>query len=253
VPTDGSAPPAGPSLTRLRSTSGLRPAWWGAALAVVVLVAVLADVLNHGVLTHIDHSVSARMRDWDLRDGGSYHVIYPLTWFGQRGPVLIVGLPVAAALAWCTRSLELIVRLIVALILLTVVVYVFKDWVARSAPPIDGLHTRDGQSFPSGHLANSVLVWGLLAWYAARESAAGRRSVRAARGGRARALAVLAAVLRVVRIVGPIAVVVGMTLLDFHWISDFVAGAAIGVALLWVVTAPLPDRAGALLRPSAAR
>jgi membrane-associated phospholipid phosphatase len=37
---------------------------------------------------------------------------------------------------------------------------------------------------------------------------------------------------------GPIAVIVGMTLLDYHWWSDFLAGLCIGIVLLPLTLAP---------------
>jgi undecaprenyl-diphosphatase len=113
-------------------------------------------------------------------------------------------------------------RYLLALLALTAAVYAFKDALHRTAPPVDVLHTADGASFPSGHLANAVLIWGLL-WSCAHVSEVPSALTR---------------VLSVVRIVGPVAVVVGMTLLDYHWISDFIAGACIGVILLAGATHP---------------
>jgi len=104
---------------------------------------------------------------------------------------------------------------------LTIAVYALKTAVTRPAP-IPGPHdARD--SYPSGHLPNAILVWGIVAWSAARAGAP----------------AALTNVLRIVRAVGPPAVIVGMTLLDYHWFSDFIGGACIGVALLPVVVSPV--------------
>jgi membrane-associated phospholipid phosphatase len=189
---------------------------------------VLLDVLNGGLLTRFDHAVSARTYGWDLRHGWTFYPLYPLTWFGQRGPVLIGAVPTVAWLCYRSRSLELLGRFVMALLLLAGLVYAFKYGVGRAAPPVDGVRTPDGRSFPSGHLANSVLIWNLLAWYCTREALASPRW--------------LGPTLRTVRIVGPVAVIVGMTLLDYHWISDFLAGVAAGVVLLWLVTQPMPWR-----------
>ena len=51
------------------------------------------------------------------------------------------------------------------------------------------------------------------------------------RGARARAQVArwLPRTLRMLAVLGPIAVIVGMTLLDYHWWSDFLAGLCIGV------------------------
>jgi len=44
--------------------------------------------------------------------------------------------------------------------------------------------------------------------------------------------------LRILAILGPITVIVGMTLLDYHWMTDFLAGLCIGVILLPMTEAP---------------
>jgi membrane-associated phospholipid phosphatase len=195
--------------------------------------------LSGGFITVLDHRISTQMRHWGIRESRvGYHLIYPLTWFGQRGPVVLVALSAALWMSWRVRRWEPIGRLALALVLLTLAVYAGKYGFGRSAPPVDAVRTAHGQSFPSGHLANSILVWGVMAWLAAKYATEPRP-----------ALARLAAVLSWVRVLGPICVIVSMTLLDFHWMSDFIAGAAVGIALLWIVTAPMPVR----LRASAAR
>jgi hypothetical protein len=203
------------------------PPWWLAALAVAVLVLTTLDVAHHGALSHLDAAVSRRMIDWDLRHN---HVakpfIYVLTLFGQRGVVLSISIPVVCYLTWRTRSSEFLVRYLLALVLLTVTVYALKGTVIRPAP-IPGKH--DGMdSYPSGHLANAILVWGLVAWSAVRAGAA----------------AALARALGIMRTIAPPAVFVGMTLLDYHWFSDFVGGACLGVILLPVVTLPIWSEVG---------
>lgn len=149
--------------------------------------------------------------------------VYLLTYFGQRGPVLIVTVPTVAFLCWRARSLELALRYVTGLVALTVLVYAAKDGVGRTAPTVDQLHTSSGQSYPSGHLATAVLVWWLLWFYL--------RGLDPA--------APLTRVLSVVRLAGPLCVIAGMSLLDYHWQSDFIAGACIGIVLLGFVTLPV--------------
>lgn len=208
------------------------PPWWLVGVAVVVLVLTTLDVIHHGVLVDLDNAISRRMIDWDLRHN---HVARPfvmaLTLFGQRGLVLLITVPVIAYLTWRTRTSEYALRYLLTIVLLTIVVYAFKLTVTRPAP-IPGPH--DGRdSYPSGHLPNAILVWGILAWSAARAGVP----------------AALVTVLRVVRNVAPGAVIVGMTLLDFHWMSDFIGGGCIGIALLPVVVLPIwADVAGRIDR-----
>lgn len=194
----------------------------------MVAAAVTADVLAGGLLTRLDHQISHLTRnDWGLRfQTWPRRALRVLTLFGQRGPILVAAVPFAAWLAWRLRRPEPLLRLVAALAMLAVVVYAMKLGIGRSAPPVDALRTDSGQSFPSGHLANAVLVWGLLAWLGARH--AGVVPHR------------LAVALDILRVAGPALVLVGMTLLDYHWLSDFVAGAAIGVVLLWIATWPVP-------------
>jgi membrane-associated phospholipid phosphatase len=197
---------------------------WLVVLSAVVLVATTLDVANHGVLTTIDHAVSRRM----VRLGVAHNVwakraIYVLTLFGQRGTVLVLTVPTVAYLVWRLRTIEPAVRYLLALPALTVAVYALKDTLHRTAPPVDMLHTADGASFPSGHLANAVLIWGVL-WWCAHALGAPQPLTR---------------VLGIVRVIGPISVVVAMTLLNYHWISDFIAGACVGVILLAGVTHPV--------------
>jgi undecaprenyl-diphosphatase len=190
-------------------------------LAAVVLTLTTLDVAHRGLLTGFDHRVSRAM----LRLGidhrlGLKILVYPLTLFGQRFPVLLITIPTICYLVWRGRSVEPAIRYGVALVALEVAVYALKDGLRRTAPPVDTIHTSAGASFPSGHLANAILVWGL-AWWCARALQPHARLTDA---------------LRATWIVGPICVIVGMTLLDYHWISDFIAGACIGAILLAGVT-----------------
>jgi membrane-associated phospholipid phosphatase len=207
------------------------------AACLAVAVAVTADVLAGGLLTRLDHRISHVTRDdWGLRfETWPRRGLRALTLFGQRGPVLAIALPFTAWLVWRLRRWEPALRMGAALVLLTAVVYALKLGIARTAPPEDAIGTADGQSYPSGHLANAVLVWGLMAWLAARHADVVPRLVRRA--------------LRWAALAGPALVLVGMTLLDYHWLTDFITGAALGAVLLWIVTAPLPRS----LRPSEAR
>lgn len=205
----------------------LRPPLWAVGVSAAIVVAVTADVLAGGLLTRLDHQISHLMRDdWGLRfRPWPRRALRLLTFFGQRGPILLVAVPFAAWLSWRLRRVEPILRLVAALIVLAVSVYAMKFAIGRDAPPSDGLHTGTGRSFPSGHLANAVLVWGLLAWLAAQHAAVVPRRLVAALG--------------ILRVAGPVLVLIGMTLLDYHWLSDFLAGAALGVVLLWIVTWPI--------------
>ncbi len=191
------------------------PPWWLAVLAALILVPVTLDVLHGGWLAHLDHSISRQMVRWDLRHRTVKPLIYAFTLFGQRGTVLGVSAPIVAYLCWRDRSPRPVVLYVVALIAIFVVVYAFKDATGRTAPPVDLLHTSAGESYPSGHLVNAAVLWWLLATIADRVPVP----------------TWIRSTLTAVAWVAPIAVVVSMTLLDYHWISDFIAAICVAIVL----------------------
>ena len=169
------------------------------------------------MLWHLDRSVSRQMLDWDLRDDHTAKMwLSLLVRFGNRFYVLLVSIPVTLYLTWRARRSEFLLRYVLALVALTVAVYALKFTVTRYPPVIKVGETNRSISFPSGHLANGVLIPGLMAWSAVRAGAP----------------LWLSRALRVLQVVAPLAIVVAMTLLDYHWISDFVGGACVGVLLL---------------------
>jgi membrane-associated phospholipid phosphatase len=192
---------------------------WAVVVAVIVLALVVLDVGFHGPLDHLDHQIADRTGSWDLR--GHRATRWPLTigvFFGQRGVVLVAAVALAIGLAWRARTCEPVLRLFVAALSLAVVVYAFKFGLARNAPiqEIQGVPAGHGASFPSGHIANAILLWGLADWSVQTwpTSPPLRRAIRIGRG------------------IAPVAVFVAMMLLNYHWLSDFIGGLAVGVVLL---------------------
>ncbi|MER6632617.1 phosphatase PAP2 family protein [Streptomyces sp. NPDC000987] len=134
---------------------------------------------------------------------------------GQRGPTATVA---AAWLGWRfrrSRDPRPLLVLLAALVLLNVSVGAVKLGTGRVGP--DYAHAfgspeffRGGDMFPSGHTANSVVVWGTLAYLAPR------------RRGAAGVLAALAAL------------VVGLTTVyqGYHWFSDALGGWIAGALVL---------------------
>lgn len=214
-------------LSELRRAAPTRvsgaPPWWLVGLAGVILLLTILDIDHHGVLWHFDGTVSRQMLDWDLRDNNTaLDWLSILVRFGNRFYVLLVSIPVTLYLTWRARRSEYLVRYVVALIVLNLAVYALKFTVTRYPPVLATDKVNRSISFPSGHLANAVLIPGLMAWSAVRAGAE-RWLVRA---------------LRALQIIAPVAVVVGMTLLDYHWMTDFIGGACVGVLLLAFVLLP---------------
>ena len=117
----------------------------------------------------MDLRVSEIVSHWGLADSVVYPLVWLLTQIGGAGhdprrpgragrlPRLAPAhLAAAASGSW------------LALALLTLAVYAVKEGTGRTAPAFPGsffFHS-DGASFPSGHVANAVLMWGVARWQA---------------------------------------------------------------------------------------
>jgi PAP2 superfamily protein len=199
-----------------------RPPWWLMVLSALVTVVVTVDLLNRGWLERMDLRVSEVVSDWALRDSWAYWPIWAFTQAGGRGFLLIVLAGLVGYLAVRRRTLLPLARVVVALALLTLVVYSFKWGAGRTAPAFPGsFFHRDGASYPSGHVANAVLMWGVARWQAVE-------------------FGLPAPVQRTfwtLSVLGPVVAGVAMVALDFHWVTDAVVGLAVGILLLGVVHA----------------
>jgi membrane-associated phospholipid phosphatase len=204
-----------------RAVSIGRPPWWLMVAALVVGGAVTADLLSRGPLERMDLRVSEIVSDWGLRDSAVYPFVWVVTQVGGRVTILVILAALVGYLAWRRRTWLPLVRVVAALAVLTVGVYALKYGIGRTAPGFPGsfLFHEDGASFPSGHVANAVIMWGVARWLAVEY----RLPVRVQQAFWA--LAVL----------GPVVTGLAMVSLDFHWVTDAVVGGAVGVLLLGVV------------------
>ena len=198
-----------------------RPPWWLLLAALLTAVAVTVDLVNHGPLERLDLELSEVVSDWDLQNSAAYPAVWLVTQVGGRVAILIVLLALVGHLAWRRRTWLPVVRVLLALLLLTLVVYAIKYGTGRTAPAFPGsffFHT-EGASYPSGHVANAVLMWGVARWLVVEH----RLPPKVQR------------VFWWLSVAGPVATGVAMVVLDFHWITDAIVGAAVGVLLLGVV------------------
>jgi membrane-associated phospholipid phosphatase len=147
---------------------------------------------------------------------------------GQRGPTAVM---VAAWLGWRSwrqHTLRPLITLAIALLLLNLTVGAAKIGMGRLGPHYATTIGSNemwlgGDIFPSGHTANAVVTWGILAYLAA--------------GPRARRwLSALSAVM---------SLGVGLTTvyLGTHWLSDVILGWVAGVLILLAL--PLFEPLGA--------
>lgn len=220
VPRTAEPPWAAPLPAAAGAIGVGRPPWWLIAAAVLVTALVSADLLAGGRLEQLDLRVSELVGAWDLQHSGSYRLVWLFTQAGGRGAILVAMGLLLVALWRRHRTFLPLVRVVLALALLTAVVYAFKWGMGRTAPGYPGsFFHRDGASYPSGHVANAVLMWGVARW----------QVVSFGLPGRVQRLA------RAMSQLGPVATGVAMVALDFHWVTDAVAGGAVGIVLLGVV------------------
>jgi undecaprenyl-diphosphatase len=200
-----------------------RPPWWALVLALVVATLVTVDLLVGSLTRDVDGRISDTVGGWGLRDTGAYGPLYWVTQIGGRGTVLVILVGLVGWLGVRHRTVRPALRILLSLVLLTLAVYTLKYAVGRTAPGFAGdfLHHPEGQSFPSGHLANAVLLWGVARWQAVQYGLP-PWSQRLLWG---------------LAVVGPVLCALAMIALDFHWLSDAVVGGAVGLLLLGVVHA----------------
>jgi membrane-associated phospholipid phosphatase len=200
-----------------------RPPWWLLLTSLLVGVLVTLDLFTRGWLERMDLRVSEIVSDWGLAKSAAYPFVWAVTQVGGRVSILVVLAGLVAYLAWSRRTWLPLLRVLAAVALLTVTVYAIKDGTGRTAPAFPGsfFFHPDGASFPSGHVANAVLMWGVARWQAVEYGLPARVQ---------RAFWLLS-------VVGPLATGVAMVSLDFHWVTDAVVGGAVGILLLGVVHA----------------
>ncbi|RBY98185.1 phosphoesterase PA-phosphatase [Blastococcus sp. TF02-8] len=200
-----------------------RPPWWLVVAALLVGSLLTADLLADGLTLQLDLQVSEVVGDWGLRDSGSYALIWSVTQLGGRVTILVVLAGLVGYLLWRRGAWLPLLRVLLAVAVLTAGVYAIKHGTGRTAPAFPGSYFfhDDGASFPSGHVANAVVMWGVARWQAVHYG-------------------LPAAVQRAfwwLSVVGPIGTGVAMVSLNYHWVTDAVVGAAAGIVLLGVVHA----------------
>ncbi len=142
------------------------------------------------------------------------------TWLGSNW-VLIPVLLAATLVLLRRRNRRAVGRLWAAYLGAVALYALAKPLVHRPRPPLaDLIGAASGVSFPSGHATQAIAVWGMLAVIAS-----------AGRSPRTRA-ALLAAAGFVVLLVGASRIYLGA-----HWLTDVLAGYALGAAWLALLTA----------------
>jgi membrane-associated phospholipid phosphatase len=184
----------------------------GAVLIGGVVLALLAvAVRSTAVLAGVDTSVA----EWGNRHASawSHDAITLVTGLGETWTVIVVAVLVAAVEITRTRNRWVVPFLLAVIVGDKLLTEAIKQLVDRARPALEPVAATLGPSFPSGHTSTAAASWAAFALVAGRWW--GPRAWPALAGA-AVGIAVAVAASRV--------------LLDVHWLTDVLAGLALGWA-----------------------
>ncbi|MCP3783853.1 phosphatase PAP2 family protein [Micromonospora sp. A3M-1-15] len=209
----------------------VRPAgWWFDGLLLAALVG-LTVALASGHLLGLDRAVA----DWadSHRPAAAFWVARVLNFLGQGTPLTLLAAGVGVVVGLRLRSVRPILPPVVAFLLTNLTIGPLKLSTDRAAPSAsvkppylpeadtvrlfhtDGVY---GMSYPSGHVANAIVWYGVLALLLPALLRTVGRTVPAR-------------LVTVVRVLPPLIVLSTTTYLGWHWLTDSVAGLLLGLLL----------------------
>ncbi|GAA1880540.1 phosphatase PAP2 family protein [Asanoa iriomotensis] len=196
----------------------VRPAGWWFDGLLIGLFALITGVLAAGGLLGLDTAV----RDWCVSHTtqATYWLARVFNYLGNGGPLTLISLVIAVFLSVRRRNLWAILPVVAAFFLTGIVIMPLKIWTERAAPGYTGPNAVDifnsalppgtyDTGYPSGHLVNTVVWYGVIALLLAPWL---NRTARLW-----------------LRIAPPAIVFVTTIYLNFHWLTDSVAGLLLGV------------------------
>lgn len=192
-----------------------------AAFATSAYLYVTYQVVTAGWLISIDDKIATAKRH--LFDPSVYFILRRVDDLGLRWISAVAILLLSAYLLRKFGTLRPLFLSLIALLALNGVVGVFKLFIGRSKPRLNmDLLNSGGMSFPSGHISNVVLIWGLFAYLVYRYLWHEPKSAK-----------------YLISIVSALASAIFSVSLyrNTHWFSDLVGGIFLGGALLISVTA----------------
>ena len=159
-----------------------------------------------------------------------------LNFLGQGTPLTLIAAGLGVLLAVRLRSVRPILPPVVAFVLTYLTIGPLKVWTARAAPsasvkepfltaradpaavPRRPAGREFAQSYPSGHVANAIVWYGVIALLLAPLARSFGRQLPAR-------------LVTVIRVVPPLVVLTTTTYLGWHWLTDSVAGLLLGLLL----------------------
>jgi len=155
---------------------------------------------------------------------------------GDARALTVIGLGLATLATWRVRAWYPLMVYLMVLVFHSVLIQVVKVWAGRGRPDTEqpllgGIDS--GTSFPSGHSASAVVYFALAGALLAAMTGDRRWNGR---------MVAVAAVITTL-------CAAGIFYLGYHWVSDVIAGTAIGVAE-WLLLGPIVRRWLKLTCPS---
>lgn len=193
------------------------PAGWWFDLAMLAVFGGITLALVTGHLLDLD-TATVRWNDTH-RTAATWWTGYALSCLGQGGPLTYGSAAIGAALAVRRRAVWPVLLPVAAFALTYLVIGPIKLWSERAAPhkgsvrmfAHPGVTEGSGMAYPSGHVANAVVWWAVLALLLAPYLP---RWVYWA-----------------LRVVMPATVAVTMVYTDYHWLTDVAAAIPLGLVL----------------------
>lgn len=193
--------------------------WWDAALlAVLVLVTALAA---RGVTADVDLGVASFVEHH--RPEWAYRIARVLNYLGQGWLVMwIITGGLTVTLLVRTRDLRVVLPGVTAFLLTYLTIGPLKLWTHRDAPSsalpnavefFNPLAVNYSNSYPSGHVVNAIVWWGVIVILASR------------------LFRLPPTLVRWMRVAPPVIVLCTTTYLSHHWLTDGIAAIALGLLL----------------------
>jgi membrane-associated phospholipid phosphatase len=197
----------------------VKPATWWFDVALLAALALVTVSVWRGWTAGLDTTLAEFCAERFRAVPVSYWTLLVFNHFGQGWLISMLLPAVLTFLVWRRiRSWRAVLPWACAFVLSYLTIKPFKELTGRLAP-LSGrpelfnepLGKDPAMSFPSGHVANAIVWWGIIVVL----------------------LGVLVPLtvgqVRLIRIIPPVVVLVTTTLLAFHWITDGIAGLALGL------------------------